>query len=65
LHEAATTNLPLVSTTESDNAQQLANDATKSMNPRRPNKDLDNLNARFSEDTGRFAMDEEVNHLNS
>jgi hypothetical protein len=62
---ATTTNLPPVSTTESDNTRQLANDATKSMNPCRPDKDLGNLNARFSEDTGRFATDEEVCHLNS
>jgi hypothetical protein len=50
---------------ESDNALQLANNATKSLNLCRPDKDLGNLNARFSEDTGRFATDEEVCHLNS
>jgi hypothetical protein len=62
---AATTNLPPASTTEIDNAPQLANDATKSLNPRRPDKDLGDLKTRFSEDTGRFATDEEVRLLNS
>ena len=50
---------------ESDNAWQLANHATKSLEPHRPDKDLGDLDWRFSEDTGRFATDEEVHHLNS
>jgi hypothetical protein len=65
VQKAATTNLPPVSMTESDNTRQLANDATKSLNPRRPDKDLGDLNARFSEDTGRFATDKDIYHLNS
>jgi hypothetical protein len=51
--------------TESDNAQQLSNNATKSLNLHRPDKELGDLDWRFSEDTGRFAMDEEVHGLNS
>jgi hypothetical protein len=62
---AATTNEPPELMTESDNARQLANHATKSFEPHRPDKELGDLDWRFSEDTGRFAMDEEVCRLNS
>jgi hypothetical protein len=62
---AATTNEPPEPMTESDNARQLANHATKSLEPHRPDKDLGDLDWRFSEDTGRFATDEEVRRLNS
>ena len=52
--------------TESDNIPpQLPNDHAKSLNPHRPDKELGNLDMRFSEDTGRFVTDEEVCHLNS
>jgi hypothetical protein len=52
--------------TESDNIPpQLPNDHGKSLNPHRPDKELGNLGTRFSEDTGRFATDEEVCRLNS
>jgi hypothetical protein len=51
--------------TESDNAQQLANHATKSLELHRPDKELGDLDWRFSDDTGRFATDEEVCCLNS
>jgi hypothetical protein len=58
-------NEPLELMTESDNARQLSNNATKSLNPHRPDKELGDLDWRFSEDTGRFVMDEEVCHLNT
>lgn len=38
---------------------------TLSLNPKRPDKDLGDLNVRFSENSGRFATDEEVRQLNS
>ncbi len=62
---AAIRNKPLEPTSESDNFLQLAKDATKPLNPHRPDKELGDLDWRFSEDTGRFAMDEEVGRLNS
>ncbi len=42
--------------TESDHAQQLGNenDATKSLNPYRPDNNLGDLDWRFSDNTGRF-----------
>ena len=65
-HVAATTNEQTEPTTERDNAWQLTNNnATKSLNPHRPDKELGDLDWRFSEDTGRFATDEEVRRLNS
>jgi hypothetical protein len=62
---AAIRNEPPEPMTESDNSLQLAKDVTKPLNPHRPDKELGDLDWRFSEDTGRFVMDEEVGHLNS
>jgi hypothetical protein len=63
---AATNNKPPEHATESDNIPpQLPNDHAKSLNPHRSDKELGNLDTRFSEDTGRFATDEEVRLLNS
>jgi hypothetical protein len=63
---AATNNKPPEHATESDNIPpQLPNNHAKSLNPHRPDKELGNLDTRFSEDTGRFATDEEVRRLNS
>ncbi len=41
------------------------NDATKSLNPYRPDNNLGDLDWRFSDNTGRFVTDEEVCHLKS
>jgi hypothetical protein len=65
MQAAAIRNKPPEPTSESDNFLQLAKDATKPLNLHRPDKELGDLDWRFSEDTGRFAMDEEVGRLNS
>ena len=62
---AATTNEPPELMTESDNAQQLSNDANKSLDLHRSDNDLGDLDWRFSANNGWMVMDEEVCHLNS
>ncbi len=53
---ATVRNEPPEPMTESDNAK----DATKPLNLHRPDKELGDLDLRFSEDIGRFVMDKEV-----
>ncbi len=53
---ATVRNEPPEPMTESDNAK----DATKPLNLHRPDKELGDLDWRFSEDIGRFVMDKEV-----
>ena len=62
--EAGATDKPPEPMIESDNGE-LGNHATKSLDPYRSDKDLGDLDWRFSADKGRFATDEEVRCLNS
>ncbi len=49
---AATMNEPTELMTESDNVQQLSNDANKTLDPHRSNDDLGDLDWRFSANSG-------------